>query len=277
MNFLYKEVRLLKPESYSLVHGEMKPTVTGIELLPTFNDMTDNRVKRSHIITKESFKLSQINSFGLDISLEKRDNFYITISNKYSRDLYDRQSRNEIFLSGEEYDTPERKTFMYQIGSKFIARKYKGIVEITKEIVPLDFPEKIGFGLNMSKGLAFLGDKKIKFTPVDFDPEEELYVSLVYNADKSADHKKKALVNSMSLYKDQGLIYFKPKKLPVINSRIIMICRGTPTVQYYSNLNNEWVDIFDEQQLLINDLSLFRVKAVYGDKLLKLLLVEGGY
>lgn len=277
LDFLYKEVRVLKPENYSRVHGEVKSTATGIELMPTFNDMTDNRVKRSHIITREGFKLSQVNSFRLDLSLEKKEIFYITISNKYSRDLYDRQSKNEIFLSGAEYDTPKRKTFMYQVGNKLIVRKYKGIAEIAKEIVPLYLSEKISFILNMSEGYIFQGNKKIRFTPVDFDPEEELYVSLVYNTDKSSDHQKKALVNSMSLLNDQGFIYFKPKKLQVISGRIIMVCIGTPIVQFYSDLNNEWVDLFDGQQLPINDLSLLRVKAVYGDKLLKLLLVEGGY
>lgn len=274
LRFLYKDVKEVRPDEYSLVNGRMLAKDDSIELLPTLNDMTDNKYKRAHIIMSKGFKLNQVDNIQLDIKLEYKSCLQIMINNKYSQQLFERQKRKEIFLGSIDYDTPKRKLFSYQLGADLIVRKYEGLEEKLKIAVPFKHRENVNLELNLREGCAVIGEQKRLIPQVDFDLNEELYVSLFFVSEIESPNDKKVLVNSLKLHRNNGFIYFKPLELRNSNLKVFMLYKGASSVQKYSNKDNEWSVVHNEQQLCINNLNQLRIKMADGDQLFKLMLVK---
>lgn len=277
LRFLYRDMKVVRSEDYSLVNGRMLVKDAGVELVPTFNDMTDNKYKRAHIMTSKGFRLNQIDVIKIDIQLEDKSSFFIMINNKSSQQLFEKQKRKEIFLSSKDYDTPKRRVFSYQLGADLIVRKFEGLTEKLKVTVPFNYEKNVKLRLNLKDGYAVIGEQKRLIPKVDFDTNEELYVSLVFNSEITVPYDKKVLIDSMKLCRDNGLIYLKPQKLQENRAaKVFMIYKGAPVLQYYSDMKNKWIDISNEQQLAVSNLSQLRVAMANGDQILSLMIVEEG-
>jgi|GEM_PF-7098982 len=276
LRFLYAETRKFKHEDYSCITGSSVITNAGVELVPTLNAMTDNRVKRSHISENKGFRLEQEDFIYLKAIAEWDTNFFISIDNMYTRQLFERLQKKEIFLAGLEYDNPMRKTYTYQIGSSFVIRRYEQLNETDRKDIPIRREKNVELGINLAKGYLIIDGQKRLMPKVDFDTKEKLFASVIFNLGINEKEKRKMLVSAMGLGKETGFIYFKPYRIEEKFIQVFMIYSGTPKVQYLNSSKKQWIDITEESRIRVADLSLIRLAMNNWDCIHNLLITEEG-
>ncbi|KUO74771.1 MAG: hypothetical protein APF77_10940 [Clostridia bacterium BRH_c25] len=279
IQFMYKVLEIIEPDDYNLIYGEMSAIDGQIRLIPTLNDMTDNKVKRAHLLIEKKFNLREINVFDIKVKLNKNTYFFLTMNNDYSYELLQAQKEKRIFLAGEYYQSARRKVIYFMLDENIAMIEYEGLNQLYSYFVPLKnayYEDEINVIINFKDNIIRLGENKLYFKPsniVKYD--EPLYLSLVSNSKTTADCDMETFVSRIAYgTADSGYLYFNPI-ITVTNIRVLVICKGNPAIEYFSNSFNKWLTINDDG--IINTEGrevMLRARLSTEDKIYQILIAQ---
>lgn len=279
IEFLYTVSDIIEPSVYNLIYGEMNTIGEEVRLVPTFNDMTDNKVKRAQLLLERKINPSDFIVFDIKVKLNANTYFFVTLNNYYSYELLKAQKEKKVFLAGDYYQSKRRKVMYFTLDANMTMIEYEGLNQSYSHSVPVknsDYQDEISIIFNFANGSIRFGENKMHFQPSNIIKHDEpIYISLVCNSKTNADCDMETYVKRIVCgTADNGYLYFKPIAA-VMDMQVFVISKGSPTIEYYSNSLNKWLTINNGSLIKADGKEvMLRARLSTADKIYQILITQ---
>lgn len=277
LEFLFREIENISPESYTAVLGKSKTVGNGIKMIPTINnDLINDNKKRATFLVEKPLIQNQVDLVCVNFQRSYSAYFYFFISNHIYHNTMEKIIRREIPYNSEVFISSGSRHINNVFGDNIVTIQTR-----TDSIPDLDSALTIPiqnncdrFLINLKDNYIKLQEKKYNAPYSSFIKKEKVYISLACIPYDSSMENESVLVKSVVYGSRNGLVYLKPFLLKSSKLKVFMICSGNPTIQSYSKKIGKWINITSNN---ISDSGAeihLRIKMSLGDKIYHFLIVE---
>lgn len=276
LEFLCKDIAIVKPADYSIILGGLKEKEDdSVRLVSSLEKITGDSFMRAYSFINRKVLFDETDILFFDI--ERSNEFAFNIGfNNYSRYKWMNKIRNnEVDFFGKNED---RISFMSTFArDKAVINLINRSGNKLVHTIDIQNTPSIQYTINLRENFIKLNEKKYR-TPIikSLSMERDYYINIALLPVK--EQEQIPWVNSKSIVygKEQGYIYFKFDLKDYVSKNIGIFCISSASlqIQAYSNMSKKWQDL-NQESCKIDHMDIqIRVKMKYGDRLYKILIAQ---